>query len=224
MHRKAIELCGGCVVVLALIGCETPTEKRQEAREKVAREEDEAVRAQREMAEEVRQERARTQEKLGEAREEMAEEMTDEYVDQQKKVGEERRDAQEARAELAEEEADQAVARGEEPGKMPRFEALKNETNLAFAQRADARLLLLSAEIEVLAEQCKLAAQAKRSEVEKELGKAREAYAEASKDLAEVRNRTGTFIDDGRLGVAMAINRAERKLQNVREDLRGTIY
>jgi colicin import membrane protein len=223
MHRKAIGLCGGCVVVLALMGCETPADKRQEAREKVAREEDQAVRAQREMAEEVRHEKEQQQRQIGESRKGMAEEVTDEYAEQEKKVGEEQREAQEARAELAEKEADEAVERGRET-RLPRFEAIKNETNVAFAQRADARLALLAAEIEVLTEQAKLGASDKREAMDKELTKAREAFAEAQKDLEEVRERTGTFIDDGRLGVAMAINRAERKLENVREDLRGTIY
>jgi chromosome segregation ATPase len=143
--------------------------------------------------------------------------MTEEYAEQQKKVGEEQRDVREARGEVEETE------RGGD-GKMPRFDAIKNETNLAFAQRAESRLALIAADIEVLEEQAKLASSDRREEMDKELAKAREAYDEALKDLDEVRDRTGTFVDDGRLGVAMAINRAQRKLENVREDLAGTIY
>jgi hypothetical protein len=51
-------------------------------------------------------------------------------------------------------------------------------------------------------------------DVTEDLADADTALKEARKDLDEVRNKTGSVIDDGRLGVATAINKAQRELDD----------
>ena len=90
-------------------------------------------------------------------------------------------------------------------GRYERFEAYDDETAEAFASRADAAIQRLETDM-------KQARQKAGTETNEDLDDAQQAIEDAKKDIADVRGKSGTVVDDGRLGVAMNINQAQRQL------------
>lgn len=98
-----------------------------------------------------------------------------------------------------------------------RFESVKNEDVPSFCARADSRLNMLVEDYERLYVEARK--QTVPSRVTGDLEAAAESIDEARKDLDEVRNATGSRIDDGRVGVGGAINKAQRNLEAVNKAL-----
>lgn len=99
-----------------------------------------------------------------------------------------------------------------------RFAAVKNEDVPTFCARANTRLTVLMLDLEALTTEAR--EQTVPGKVTGDLEAAAEAIGEARKDIDEVRDATGSRIDDGRLGAGAAINQAQRNLSAVRKALR----
>jgi hypothetical protein len=85
-----------------------------------------------------------------------------------------------------------------------RFQALEDETDSAFVQRANGRIAAIQKELDSLDS-------AKRAD--DDAHDVEEQLAEARKDLAEFKG--DRLPDDGKLGVTVAINAAERELDRL---------
>lgn len=107
--------------------------------------------------------------------------------------------------------AEQMVA-----GRYERFDAYEDETAAAFAARADAAISRLQKDLQQLRQK---AGARMTDDIQDNVGDAQESLREAQTDLQEVRTGTGTIIDDGRLGVAMNINDAQRELSDAYEEI-----
>lgn len=94
-----------------------------------------------------------------------------------------------------------------------RFEAYENESSETFASRADAAIQRLETDLQQVRQK------ATSDDANEAVQDAQEAINEAKKDLADVRGKTGVVIDDGRMGVAMNINQAQRKLTDVYDQM-----
>lgn len=99
-----------------------------------------------------------------------------------------------------------------------RFESVKDEGVATFRARAEAQLTVLASDYEMLNTEARK--QTVPSKLTGDLEAAAEAIGEARKDLAEVRDATGSRLDDGRLGVGTAINKAQRNLTAANKALR----
>jgi hypothetical protein len=119
-----------------------------------------------------------------------------------------------ANKELAQEHADayedvdennKGAARNADRG---RFGALKDETDRAFVVRAKERIDTIQRELTALAP-----AEQDRDEIKD----VKDKLAEARKDLDEFQD-DDLLVDDGKIGVTVAINAAERQLDDLRTD------
>ena len=98
-------------------------------------------------------------------------------------------------------------------GRYERFEAYEDESAQTFASRADAAIQRLETDLQQVRQK------ATSDDAKEQLEDAQEAINEAKKDLADVRGQTGTIIDDGRMGVAMNINQAQRQLTEAYDEM-----
>lgn len=95
-----------------------------------------------------------------------------------------------------------------------RFESIDDETKEAFASRANTALSKLEKDIASLERKA-----VTNEDAYEDLADAKQALKEARTDLSEVQAGDASFFDDGKLGVTLAINKAQRELKNVREEL-----
>ncbi|MBC8071331.1 MAG: hypothetical protein IAG13_23600 [Deltaproteobacteria bacterium] len=114
-------------------------------------------------------------------------------------------------------EADKDAAAKIADAKYERFEILKNESETAFASRADAAIARLTTDAESAAKRA--ATVPTNKDLADAVGEAKKALEEATKDLTELRAKSGKLFDDGRLGVGTAINEAQRELTEATEQL-----
>ena len=195
MHRQCVELATLCAVLLAIPGCQSPAEKTAEERSEARKEISEAGKDAQKKVDEATKEYG---EKLGEAEKTIA----DEVKEGAKEIG----------------DAEKPVT-GPKMGtenRYERFEALKNESNIAFATRADAAIARLQGDLDKARSRL---GKGTNKDVSDDLADVDAALKEARKDLEQVRDKTGGVIDDGRLGVATAINKAERNLTDAYDEL-----
>lgn len=133
-------------------------------------------------------------------------------------AGEAAREVAEANKDMAEKTAQEmkevANAENDDAGEYERFEALKDETKTAFSQRAEAALTKVETDLKAIESQA-LA----KDDTKDDVNDAKEALAEARKDLQEVTGTNDKAFDDGKVGVAMAINKAQREVADLREEL-----
>ncbi|HWB77987.1 MAG TPA: hypothetical protein VG755_23645 [Nannocystaceae bacterium] len=200
MIRAITPITASALFALA-IGCNNPAEKQVNERSEARKE--------------INQAGQDAQEKVANAREDLAE--------AEKKFGEKVGDAQKEIADEAKEgakeigDADQAASDKLMEAKYERFEILKNESESAFATRADATIARLQTDLDTATQRSTAAGATKdMQEAVKEAG---EALAEARTDLVELRGKTGKLFDDGRLGVGTAINKAQRELTEAYEEM-----
>lgn len=97
-----------------------------------------------------------------------------------------------------------------------RFDIIKNETEMAFAARADTAIARLQTDLDAAKKRTQAST---TTDLGDNLADATEALDEAKEDLAELRGKTGKIFDDGRIGVGVAINRAQRQLSNAYEEM-----
>ncbi|MBK6919923.1 MAG: hypothetical protein IPH07_21175 [Deltaproteobacteria bacterium] len=96
------------------------------------------------------------------------------------------------------------------------FERDEGESLAAFCSRAEQRIVALEADLGGLNAQ---AVGSSSTDARTQLSKATTSLAEARKDLDEVRYGDAAILDDGRLGVGIAINRAQHQLTAARQAL-----
>jgi len=202
MHRNAVKLASCYALALIVVGCQTPAEKTEHERAEARKEISEAGK---DAAEKVQEANKEYGEKAAEAEKTIADEVTKGA----KEIGE---------AEAKDKNADREGAGMKVGGgdRYTRFEALKNESHTAFAARADAAIATLQKDLDAARARAGTTA---AKDIMENLTDADAALAEAKKDLEEVRNKTGNIIDDGRLGVSTAINKAQRELDDVYDEL-----
>jgi hypothetical protein len=200
MHRNAVKLANCCALALIVVGCQSPAEKtaneRAEARQEISEASKDAAEKVHEAGKDYGDKAADAQEKVTDEVREGAKEITD---------------AQDKNA-----DRDGAGMKLGDDDRYERFEALKNESHTAFAARADAAIATLQKDLDAARSRAGTTAS---KDIMENLTDADAALAEAKKDLEEVRNKTGNVIDDGRLGVSTAINKAQRELDDVYDDL-----
>jgi hypothetical protein len=190
----------GSVLFTLALGCQTPAEKQGEARVEARKEINEAT-----------VEASKKIDEAGKDLKEAGKEFGKEVADANKEVAEE---VAEANKEMA--EADKDAAKALEGDRYARFEIIKNETEGEFAIRAEAALARAQTDLDA----AKLKAKSVTNEtLAKKIDVASTAVAEAKKDLAELRTKTGKVFDDGRLGVGTAINRAQRNLSDAYQEM-----
>jgi cytochrome c556 len=206
MNRKSLTLS---VVALALsLGAcnKDPAEERQEARREMGEALDDHA------------------EKVNEAQEENEADKGKEITQANKELADKQKEAYDDVREAEENEADEMdpdrpladkpdnVNESEKDVLANRFEAYKDETKAEFQTRAQARIQALEQELKSV----EGSAPADRDD---DLAAARTSLDEAKKDLNEVVSGTEEVFDDGKAGVAVAINKARRKVERVKEDV-----
>lgn len=194
--RMTSTLACVCGLLLCASACKT-TEEQKTAEDGTADVEEEL----REAAEAARKEIEHAGEKIEHAAKEGAEE-----------VREGAHEVREGADELGRDVSRTANELGLGNGKYERFAAYEKESVATFAARADTAITALQADLE--AARSKVEGEPK-GEVKMDLERAENALKEARKDLVEVRTNSGATIDDGRLGVAVNINEAQRRLATV---------
>ncbi len=200
MIRAITPITASALFALA-IGCETPAEKQVNERADARKEIPAAAQDAKEKIENAREDladaEAKFAEKVGDAQKEVAEEV------------------EEANKEIA--HADNAASKAMAEGRYERFEILKNESESAFATRADAAIARLQTDLDAATQRAKGAAATK--DLTDAVDESSKALAEARTDLVELRGKTGKMFDDGRVGVGVAINKAQRELTEAWEEL-----
>ena len=158
---------------------------------------------------------ADAQENLNEERAEAARQPGD--VDEQKDVTEAKK-----QLDAEQDEAAREVAKAD--AQMARFEAYKSgESPAAFASRAQSAIDEITAEVAKIEQTVPTLKGDDQEEIREDLADAREASAEAKKDLAELSGGADPgVLDDGKTGVTVAINRARRSLEEARSELAET--
>jgi hypothetical protein len=204
MNRNSLTL-SVLLLGLSLGACDKdPAEERQEARKEMG----EALDDHREKVNEAEEENEADKGKqITQANKELA--------DKQKEAYEDVKEAEEDEAEEGSRVVDRPVGDKPETDKdvlADRFEAYKDETKAEFQTRAQGRIAALEKELKSVEGK----ADAKGTEV---LAEARTSLDEAKKDLKEVVSGTEDVFDDGKAGVAVAINKARRKVERVKEDI-----
>ena len=185
--------------LLSLPACnrDEPAKERRAARQEVGEALDEHREQVNEAVEEAEGEKAK---KVTEANRELAEKHKEAYED----------------VEESQREYDEQMARKQpESAKDPvtdRFEAYKDETKQEFQTRASARINALEQEIRSMEGRVE-------ADDTDEVAAARTSLDEARKDLDEVVGGTEEVFDDGKAGVAVAINRARRKVERIKDDM-----
>jgi hypothetical protein len=179
------------------IGCDSPSEKqaneRSEAKKEVA---DAGKDAKKEIAEakkDLNEAQVEYGEKVGEAQKEIA----DKVVEGSKEVT----------------AADKEAAKANAADRYTRFEILKDETEAAFATRAEGALATLKTDLDAARKRSTASGAAK--DLTNDVGEASTAIDEATKHLNDLRAKKGKFFDEGRIGVGTKINEAQRELGEV---------
>jgi cytochrome c556 len=209
MNRKSLTLS---VVALALsLGAcnKDPAEERQEARREMGEALDDHAEKVNEAQEENEADKGK---EITQANKELADKQKEAYDDVE---AAEKREAED----MDEEEGARVVERpaGDKPESekdvlADRFEAYKDETKAEFQTRAQGRIAALEKEL-------KSVEGTVDADAHKVLDEAKTSLAEAKKDLNEVVSGTEEVFDDGKAGVAVAINKARRKLERVKDDM-----
>lgn len=208
MHRNA-KLAMVGALVLAAVGCQTPAEKQAGERAEARKEITEAGKDAREKIDDANKDLDKDLAKDTKDITENLEDHGEAVVDATKKINDE--------VDEAAKEMDRAAdSADKDKNEYARFEALKNESHTAFATRADAAIAKAQADLDKAQ---KRAGTTAPKDLTKDLNDADAALKEARKDLDELRNKTGNVIDDGRLGVATAINKAQRELTDAYDGL-----
>lgn len=184
--------------LLSLPACQKddPAKERREARK--------------EMGEALDEHREKVNEALDKDQPEKIEEVSEanrELAEKHKKAYE---DVEEAEAEKNEQMA-RARPESELDPVNDRFEAYKDETKDQFKMRASARINALEQEIKSIEGTVS-------EDATDEIADARSSLEEARKDLGEVVGGTEEVFDDGKAGVAVAINRARRKVERIKDE------
>lgn len=214
MNRRSMTLYALALGLCSVGACDkSPSEERAEARREMGEALDDHRKEVKEAEEEHSGERAK---EITEANEKLAEKQKEAYEDVKEA---ERDEAEEARDDADDDNEGSVVAEGNaKPEKdvdavKDRFEAYKGETKSQFETRAHARIAALEGEIKTI--------EGKTSDAKDgdTLSDARNSLAEAKKDLDEVVHGTDKVFDDGKAGVAVAINKARRKVERVRDDV-----
>lgn len=212
MNRRSMTLYALALGLCSIGACtKSPSEERAEARREMGEALDDHRKEVKEAEEEHTGERAK---EITEANEKLAEKQKEAYED-----------VKEAEEEAAEDDVEDdnegsVVAEGNaKPEKdvnavKDRFEAYKGETKSQFETRAQARIAALEGEIKTIAGHHTV-----DSKDQDQLSDARNSLAEAKKDLDEVVHGTDKVFDDGKAGVAVAINKARRKVERVKDDV-----
>ena len=200
--------------LLLAVGCQSPAEKQAENRAEAKQEITEAGKDAREKIDDANKDLAKEVNKDIDKSIEAGQDHAEKVADASKKITDE---VDEAAKEINRADDDDNKG-GTKAGddRYERFEALKNESHTAFASRADAAIGKLQADLDAAR---KRAGTSATKDMTENLTDADEALKEARKDLDEVRNKTGNVIDDGRIGVATAINKAQRELDDLYDDL-----
>lgn len=198
---RAISPITASLLFTLAIGCDSPAEKqaneRNEAKKEIAEAGKDAKKEIAEAKEDLKDAQAKYGEKVGEAQKEVA----DQVVEGAKEIA----------------EADKDAAKANASERYPRFEILKDETEAAFASRADAAIATLKTDLE--AARKRSTASGATKDLTDAVAEASKALDEATKDLAELRSKKGKVFDDGRLGVGTNINEAQRELSEAYVEL-----
>ena len=200
MIRAITPITASALFALA-IGCQSPAEKQVNER----------VEANKEIPAAAKD----AQKKIADAKEDLAEaekEYGEKVGEAQKEIADE---VDEANKETA--HADNAASKAMQEGRYERFEILKNESEAAFASRADAAIARLQTDLDSATQRSKGASATK--DLTEAVDESSKALAEARTDLVELRGKTGKLFDDGRVGVGVAINKAQRELTEAWEEL-----
>lgn len=180
--------------ILALaIGCQNAGEKQVDERKEAGKEIADATKSANKDIADAKEDLSKAQEKYGEKVADAQDKITDEVKEAGKEIA----------------DADKEAAKELNDARYERFDIIENEGEPAFATRANAALARLDAD---LATATGKAGKASDEKLNKALADAKNSLAEAKKDLAELRGKTGKVFDDGRIGVGVAINDAQRAL------------
>ena len=196
MHHRTVLIAS--TLLTFVFGCPTPAEKQ--------------IAASNDARKEIPAAGKQAQKEVSAAREDLAEaqkEFGDKVVDAQKEVTNE---VDEASREIGEAKTAAAVANA----RYVHFAVLKDESQAAFAARADGPIAVLQADLDGAQKRSKTVT---NEALHKNLTEASDALTEAKKDLAELRSKTGKFFDDGRVGVGLAINKAQREMNDAHEGM-----
>jgi hypothetical protein len=212
MQRNAMMASIGAV--LLAVGCQSPAEKQAEERAEARKEITEAGKDAREKIDDANKDLAKDLDKDAQDIREDARDHGEKVVDATQKINDE---VDEAAKEMTRAADDKPGFDNKMDGnRYERFEALKNESHTTFATRADGAIAKLQADLDAARSRAGTSAP---KDLAEDLTDADEALKEARKDLDEVRNKTGNVIDDGRIGVATAINKAQRELTDAYGEL-----
>lgn len=209
MQRNAMMATIGAI--LLAVGCQSPAEKQAEERAEARKEITEAGKDAREKIDDANKDLAKDLDKGAQDIREDARDHGEKVVDATQKINDE---VDEAAKEMDDKPGLDMKPDGK--GRYERFEALKNESHTTFATRADGVIAKLQADLDAARSRAGTGA---AKDLAEDLADADEALKEARKDLDEVRNKTGNVIDDGRIGVATAINKAQRELDDAYGEL-----
>lgn len=210
MQRNATMAMIGAV--LLAVGCQSPAEKQAEERAEARKEISEAGKDAREKIDDANKDLAKDLEKDAQDIREDAREHGEKVVDATQKINDEVDEA----AKSMDDKPGLGLNTGSDKNKYERFEALKNESHTTFATRADGAIAKLQGDLDTARSR---AGSSASKDLTESLDDADEALKEARKDLDEVRNKTGNVVDDGRLGVSTAINKAQRELTDAYDAL-----
>ncbi len=209
MQRNAMMATIGAI--LLAVGCQSAAEKQAEERAEARKEITEAGKDAREKIDDANKDLAKDLDKGAQDIREDARDHGEKVVDATQKINDE---VDEAAKEMDDKPGVDMKTGGK--SRYERFEALKNESHTTFATRADGAIAKLQADLDAARSRAGTSAP---KDLGEDLADAAEALKEARKDLDEVRNKTGNVIDDGRIGVATAINKAQRELDDAYEEL-----
>lgn len=198
MIRAITPITASALFALA-IGCNNPAEKQVNERSEARKEINQAGQDAQEKVQNAREDLAEAEKKFGEKVGDAQKEIADEAKEGAKEIGDADQDASEKLMEA----------------KYERFEILKNESETAFASRADATIARLQTDLDVATQRSQAAGATK--DMQDATKEAKEALDEARKDLTELRAKSGKLFDDGRVGVGLAINKAQRELTDAYE-------
>jgi hypothetical protein len=198
-HGKLI--IGSALLTLAL-GCETPAEKQGEARVEASKDIKEASLEAKKDIDAAAKDLDDAEKKFGDKVADANKEVVEEIVDANKEIA----------------AADKDAAKQLAGDRYERFEIIKDESEAAFATRANAAIARVQTDLDAANLRAKKAV---NEDLNKDLEVAATAVAEAKKDLTELRAKTGKVFDDGRLGVGTAINKAQDNISDAYEKMAG---
>ena len=201
MIRVAIKSLGASALLVLAVGCQNPAEKQVNERADARKEIPEAGKDAQKKIEEAREDLDKAEQKFGEKVGDANQEITDEVKEASKQIG----------------DADKAANEKMIDARYARFEILKNESESAFATRAEEAMDRLQPDVDNALLDARTPGASQK--VKDAADKAKASLDEARKDLTELRSKTGKLFDDGRLGVGLAINKTQRELDTVHEEM-----